>query len=557
MSKIIMTALLLAGCLISPDAFSDGLYSGPESVVFDSLRNRYLVANYNNGSIVQVDSEWNESYYKTGLGHALGMTIVGDTLYVSANNFVGINLVTDEIIVDIYLPTVGHLDGMTSDGDYIYVIDTGGRIYRISLTDYSYEIFVEGLPGHTQDCVYDSFHDRLLVVTWESSGNIRAVDLDDGTVSVVTTASFSYFDGVTMDNLGNTYVSSHTGLGRVYMFDSTFTDPPELISDSLDEPAGLHYNIRDDYLAIPSYGGSFVRFVPMFVEIQADTTWGWLPLEVSFDATSRWDVIDWVWDFGDGDSAFVQSPSHTYTERGAYDISVTVDDGSRSQTYVASQYIRALADTLKGITAQGEPGESVEFVITASTSIPLQAIKIPVVYYGVMGLTLDSFSTQGCRTEYMDHAMKITEDPIHRRAAFYVYNEAGTPDLEAGVGPVLKVYFTIPTWADYGQETAIRIDGYSTYIPDFLGLALHYMPELETGRILVYACGDGNGDTNVNLLDVLYVIDYLYGNPQGPAPVPLESGDANADYAVNLLDILYLIDHLYGTPIGPAPICPL
>ena len=111
--------------------------------------------------------------------------------------------------------------------------------------------------------------------------------------------------------------------------------------------------------------------------------------------------------------------------------------------------------------------------------------------------------------------------------------------------------------ADYGQETAIRIDGYSTYIPDFLGLALHYMPELETGRILVYACGDGNGDTNVNLLDVLYVIDYLYGNPQGPAPVPLESGDANADYAVNLLDILYLIDHLYGTPIGPAPICPL
>ncbi|MBN2227888.1 MAG: PKD domain-containing protein, partial [candidate division Zixibacteria bacterium] len=480
MPKTVLIALVLTACLISPYAFSDGLYSGPESIVYDSLRSRYLIANYSNGTIVQVDSEWNECYYKTGLGHALGMTIVGDTLYVSTSNFIGINLVTDEIIVNMFLPTVGHLDGMTSDGEYLYVVDTGGRIYRISLTDYSYEIFVEGLPSNTQDCVYDPFHDRILVVSYESSGNIRAIDPDDGTVTVVTTAAFSYFDGVTMDNLGNTYVSSHTGLGRVYMFDSTFSGSPELICDSLDEPAGLHYNVHDDYLAIPSFAGNVVKFIPMFAEIEADTTWGWLPLEVSFSATSRWNVIDWVWDFGDGDSAFVQSPSHTYTERGAYDVSVKVDDGVRSQTYVARQYIRALADTLSGVTVPGEPGESVEFVITASTSIPLQAIKIPVVYYGAMGLTLDSFSTLGCRTEYMDHAMKITEDPLHRRAAFYIYNQAGTPDLEAGTGPVLKVYFTIPTWADYGQEAPILIDGYSTYLPDFLGLALHYTPAIET-----------------------------------------------------------------------------
>ncbi|MBN2227732.1 MAG: hypothetical protein JW763_10245, partial [candidate division Zixibacteria bacterium] len=106
-------------------------------------------------------------------------------------------------------------------------------------------------------------------------------------------------------------------------------------------------------------------------------------------------------------------------------------------------------------------------------------------------------------------------------------------------------------------EAPILIDGYSTYLPDFLGLALHYTPAIETGRILVYACGDPNGDTDINLLDVLFAIDFLYGHPAGPAPVPIESGDANADYAVNLLDILYLIDHLYGTPTGPAPICPM
>ena len=69
-------------------------------------------------------------------------------------------------------------------------------------------------------------------------------------------------------------------------------------------------------------------------------------------------------------------------------------------------------------------------------------------------------------------------------------------------------------------------------------------------------CGDASCDSYVNLLDVLYVIDYLYGVPTGPAPRPIEAGDCNADGAVNLLDVLYLIDYLYGSPLGPAPLCP-
>ncbi|UCD16478.1 MAG: thrombospondin type 3 repeat-containing protein [Candidatus Zixiibacteriota bacterium] len=72
----------------------------------------------------------------------------------------------------------------------------------------------------------------------------------------------------------------------------------------------------------------------------------------------------------------------------------------------------------------------------------------------------------------------------------------------------------------------------------------------------VYACGDANGDSDINLLDVLHLISHLYGNPPGLPPDPMESGDANADGAVNLLDILYLIDYLYGSPPGPEPLCP-
>jgi len=73
---------------------------------------------------------------------------------------------------------------------------------------------------------------------------------------------------------------------------------------------------------------------------------------------------------------------------------------------------------------------------------------------------------------------------------------------------------------------------------------------------LLYVCGDANGDTVINLLDILYLISFLYGDPAGPQPEPFEAGDANADWAVNLLDVLYLIDFLYGSPPGPEPLCP-
>jgi hypothetical protein len=71
-----------------------------------------------------------------------------------------------------------------------------------------------------------------------------------------------------------------------------------------------------------------------------------------------------------------------------------------------------------------------------------------------------------------------------------------------------------------------------------------------------YVCGDPSGDGSVNLIDILYIIDFLYNDPPGPAPDPEASGDVNGgDGNVNLIDILYLIDFLYGDPAGPEPDC--
>ena len=69
---------------------------------------------------------------------------------------------------------------------------------------------------------------------------------------------------------------------------------------------------------------------------------------------------------------------------------------------------------------------------------------------------------------------------------------------------------------------------------------------------LQYMCGDVDDNELVNLLDITYLISYLYMG--GPPPEPIESADVNSDYAVNLLDITYLINFLYKG--GQEPNCP-
>ncbi len=86
---------------------------------------------------------------------------------------------------------------------------------------------------------------------------------------------------------------------------------------------------------------------------------------------------------------------------------------------------------------------------------------------------------------------------------------------------------------------------------------LHYNPFQEDydgdniGNQCDYLCGDFDGDELINILDVVYMIDYVYKN--GIVPEPLERVNANGDGAVNILDIVYLVNKIYKN--GPDPHC--
>ncbi|MCP4704524.1 MAG: hypothetical protein GY865_07930 [candidate division Zixibacteria bacterium] len=66
-----------------------------------------------------------------------------------------------------------------------------------------------------------------------------------------------------------------------------------------------------------------------------------------------------------------------------------------------------------------------------------------------------------------------------------------------------------------------------------------------------YVCGDIDGISGINILDVVFLINNLYKS--GPDSDPIESADVNHDLTINILDVVYLINNLYKA--GPAPIC--
>jgi len=60
--------------------------------------------------------------------------------------------------------------------------------------------------------------------------------------------------------------------------------------------------------------------------------------------------------------------------------------------------------------------------------------------------------------------------------------------------------------------------------------------------------GDVNGDGQVNPVDVVYMVNYVYKNQDAriPPPVcPFEPGDVDCSYSVNPVDVVYMVNFVY------------
>ncbi len=288
----------------------------------------------------------------------------------------------------------------------------------------------------------------------------------------------------------------------------------------------------------------------------ADVTFGDAPLTIQFYDSSSVTPTSWAWSFGDGDSAFVQNPSHYYANPGAYDVSLTIETEYGDISSEKEAYIVLLADTVRFRSDSAFAGQQVVMSVDVANSQQLNRLVIPFRHETApfMAMSLDSV-TLGSRTGYFEKLQYLTFDPAHNKYTVELTADdgGGAPPLAIGSGEVLKMHFSIDPLA-FGNLT-VEVDTLKEIYPlELTSDILSYEPVFYPGIIGTKAVirGDADYTQSRNVADITYLVDYLFGS--GSAPVTIQSGDAAFNFVINVDDITYMVAFLFeGGPPPPTP----
>jgi PKD repeat protein len=108
---------------------------------------------------------------------------------------------------------------------------------------------------------------------------------------------------------------------------------------------------------------------PLYAAFTASPTLGFAPLTVTFTNTSGGDYNTSLWDFGDGVTSTLDSPTHTYTLPGTHTVTLTVSGPGGTDTATRAGYITVYETVKANFTASPDHGPaplSVSFTDTSS-----------------------------------------------------------------------------------------------------------------------------------------------------------------------------------------------
>jgi hypothetical protein len=131
---------------------------------------------------------------------------------------------------------------------------------------------------------------------------------------------------------------------------------------------------------------------------------------------------------------------------------------------------------------------------------------------------------------------------------FIYYPAIVDPDDDAHV----IIYLEYPHWCSVQNYSVVGTAPDTIFLETLTVTAQDYCnADTLSFMVRTYLCGDADGDGEIDIADVVYLINYLFID--GPAPELLEAGDANCDGTVDIADVVYLINYLFIG--GPPPVC--
>jgi hypothetical protein len=193
-------------------------------------------------------------------------------------------------------------------------------------------------------------------------------------------------------------------------------------------------------------------------------------------------------------------------------------------------------------------------------SLTFQAILYPngriVLQYGTMDPGSDSDGLTGATLGLENHLGSDGLDVVYNAA--YLHDNMAISFKAARWMTVTPAAGTIEPFES--ATLTVSFDAAELENGDYIGqisVACND-PIMETWVVPVmlkvesFMCGDANGDDEISVGDVVFIINNVFKG--GPSPDPIEAGDANGDGEVNTGDAIYLINNVFKG--GPAPICP-
>ena len=244
--------------------------------------------------------------------------------------------------------------------DVMYIGTTGGRIFKVtdaSTTSFTAtDITGSNMAGYISSIDIGSSDNQILatisnygatsVFETYGGGGSNAWNSIEGDLPDIPVRGGLY----NKDNYNQVIVATDLG---------TWTSDDVSVSSPSWNPSndGLA-NVRVDMLAKRADGSmaagthgrgmffstGFTSTAPLNAAFTPDKTSGVFPLTISFNDRSTGSPSTWSWDFGDGTTSTDQSPSHTYTAAGKYNVSLSISDGTSSDSTTKNEIVWATAE---------------------------------------------------------------------------------------------------------------------------------------------------------------------------------------------------------------------
>ena len=328
--------------------------------------------------------------------------------------------------------------------------------------------------------------------------------------------------------------------------------PPKIIRQALLETADNADSINN------SYGWGVIDLLEAFTwgaEFSVDTSVGNAPLTVQFTANSSLPVFVYNWDFGDGGSSQLENPVYEYRDPGTYDVTLTTTTIHGNIENQQLGLITLYGDTMTIGTDSVFAGEKLEISVELINTQSLTSLTIPFKYGSSSDFRFDSVSL-GSRTDYFEKISSIGIDVTNNRYGFRLTADdgGGSPPLAPGNGEILKIHLSIDSLSLGGIGATIDTTSFLSNKLQLYTASTNYTPIVFAGSMSskVIIRGDANYDNRISVLDLTFIINYIYRG--GLNSVTVQSWDVNFDYKIDFKDITYLVDFMFrGGPAPPTP----